>query len=211
MVGTESKTIQIKTDRLFIRVGGGYVTLEEHIRQVGPFECIKIYKLMKGQPGKTDGLEFKEAVVFYLTKHKAPDRILKNYLKVDDEDQLELFENAIVEMKKKQERASELFREQQQRRQSVKQPPRKSIGAAGSPKNASSSPKSGLNKGRISPRVGSPRSPRLPGASSTGGASAADGGFPLPRVAGTSPRGVPTQGRRSTFGTRAGTRATGKQ
>lgn len=31
MLGTEVKEIQVKTDRLFIRVGGGYVTLQEYI------------------------------------------------------------------------------------------------------------------------------------------------------------------------------------
>ena len=31
MLGTEVKEIQIKTDRLFLRVGGGYVTLQEYI------------------------------------------------------------------------------------------------------------------------------------------------------------------------------------
>ena len=35
-----------------IRVGGGYSKLEEYIKQNGPFECIKIYKLMKGDENK---------------------------------------------------------------------------------------------------------------------------------------------------------------
>lgn len=55
MIGTQSSMLMIKTDRVMIRVGGGFATLEEHIKQVGRFECIKIYKLMKsGDPtGKT--------------------------------------------------------------------------------------------------------------------------------------------------------------
>ena len=50
-----------------IRVGGGFATLEDHIRQVGPFECIKIYKLMKGSE-KQEPMGFVDAVVFYLKK-----------------------------------------------------------------------------------------------------------------------------------------------
>ena len=38
----------IKNNSVMIRVGGGFMTLEEYIKQNGPFECIKIYKLMKG-------------------------------------------------------------------------------------------------------------------------------------------------------------------
>ena len=61
-----------------IRVGGGFATLEEHIRQVGPFECIKIYKLMKGNPEKKEPpMGFKEAVAFYLKRLKTIDRIVK--------------------------------------------------------------------------------------------------------------------------------------
>ena len=47
MIGTEKKPIQIKNDSLLIRVGGGYATLEEYLHQNGPFECIKIAKVMR--------------------------------------------------------------------------------------------------------------------------------------------------------------------
>lgn len=47
MIGTQSHVLLIKATTIMIRVGGGYATLEDHIRQVGPFECIKIYKTMK--------------------------------------------------------------------------------------------------------------------------------------------------------------------
>ena len=70
-----------------IRVGGGFATLEEHIRQVGPFECIKIYKTMKGNKERNEEPKtFKEAVEFYLHKHKAPDKIVKNFLSTEDEE-----------------------------------------------------------------------------------------------------------------------------
>lgn len=47
MIGTEKKPIQIKNDSLLIRVGGGYATLEEYLHQNGPFECIKLAKVMR--------------------------------------------------------------------------------------------------------------------------------------------------------------------
>ena len=48
-------------------------------------------------------MTFKEAVHFYMTKLKAPDKILKQYLSSSDEEQLGLFENAIEYLKMKQE------------------------------------------------------------------------------------------------------------
>lgn len=47
MIGTVCHVVQVKTDRLLIRVGGGYQTLEEFIHQNGPFEVIKIHKVMR--------------------------------------------------------------------------------------------------------------------------------------------------------------------
>ena len=85
MIGTLAHTLLIKGKSVMLRVGGGYASLEEHIKQVGPFECIKIYKLMKGGP-KQAPMTFTEAVVFYLKKLKCPDRIMKNYLDVNDND-----------------------------------------------------------------------------------------------------------------------------
>ena len=66
MIGTLSNVLMIKANQIMLRVGGGYATFEQYIHQVGPFECIKIYKLMKN-----DGLSFKESVIFFLRKLKA--------------------------------------------------------------------------------------------------------------------------------------------
>ena len=48
MIGTQKIMLMIKVNKIMVRVGGGFATLADHIHQVGPFECIKIYKLMKG-------------------------------------------------------------------------------------------------------------------------------------------------------------------
>ena len=78
LIGTLTGVLMIKTNQIMIRVGGGFATLEDHIRQVGPFECIKIHKLMRGNAAKNEPEKtFMEAVSFYLKKHKATDKIIK--------------------------------------------------------------------------------------------------------------------------------------
>lgn len=110
MIGTQAGILMIKTNQIMIRVGGGFATLEDHIRQVGPFECIKIYKLMKGNPDKgEESMSFKDAVCFYLKKLKTVDRIMKQWLDAEDEQQMELFESAIEYLKEKQDQAAHRF------------------------------------------------------------------------------------------------------
>lgn len=110
MIGTQAGILMIKTNQIMIRVGGGFATLEEHIRQVGPFECIKIYKLMKGNPEKNEEpMSFKDAVAFYLTRLKCIDRIVRQWMDTDDDQQMELFENAIEYLKEKQDQAAHRF------------------------------------------------------------------------------------------------------
>ena len=104
MLGTEVKEIQIKTDRLFIRVGGGYSTLQEYLEQNGAFECIKIYKIMRDQQ-----CSFKQAVKFYLEKNKASKRVMTEYVASCDDNQLELFENAINLLKQKQDEVNRRY------------------------------------------------------------------------------------------------------
>ena len=96
LVGTSVVVMMVKSNKIMVRVGGGFATIEEHIRQVGPFECIKIYKQMKGNPERNqEPMGFKDAVNFCLVKHKATEKIIKEYLKSDDDDQQRLFEAAI--------------------------------------------------------------------------------------------------------------------
>ena len=80
MLGTEVKEIQIKTDRLFLRVGGGYVTLQEYIEQNGAFECIKIYKVMRDS-----NCSFKEAVKHFLEKNKGNPKVITQYMASKEE------------------------------------------------------------------------------------------------------------------------------
>jgi len=112
-IGTQAGVLLIKTNQIMIRVGGGFATLEAYIKQNGPFECIKIYKLMKGDAARgTTPMTFKEAVVFYMTKLKAADKLIKSYMSSEDEEQLSLFENAIEWLKAKQEEQGKRFAEE---------------------------------------------------------------------------------------------------
>ena len=54
-IGTQAFGLIIRANKIMVRVGGGFATLEEHIKQIGPFECIKIYKHIKTEEA-TKGL-----------------------------------------------------------------------------------------------------------------------------------------------------------
>ena len=92
MIGTQSGLLLIKSNQIMIRVGGGYATLHAHIRQVGSFECIKIYKTMKNGDDKkvatsdTMAMSFREAVVYFMKRLKVSDRIVQKYSAADDDE-----------------------------------------------------------------------------------------------------------------------------
>ena len=98
LIGTLKQAIQIKNNSLLIRVGGGYSTLEAYLDQNGPFECIKLSKQMRDTK-----CSFKEAVEFYLTKHKAPKKVIQEWLKSDDQNS-NMFEAAIRKLEKASEK-----------------------------------------------------------------------------------------------------------
>ena len=77
---------------------------------------------MKGNPTKNqEPMTFKNAVVFYLNKHKASDRIIKKYLKEDDDEQMGLFAAAIEYLRERQKEVSTRYdNEHNNRRASVK-------------------------------------------------------------------------------------------
>ena len=43
MIGTDVKTILIKSDQLLVRVGGGFITLAQHLQNICYMECIRIH------------------------------------------------------------------------------------------------------------------------------------------------------------------------
>ena len=77
MIGTTSHVLQLKANKIMLRVGGGYSTLVDFIKQNGPFECIKIYKQMKGDLTKNRApMHYTNAVEYYLKKHMTADKIV---------------------------------------------------------------------------------------------------------------------------------------
>ena len=99
LIGTEVKSIQIKNDSLLVRVGGGYVTLEEHIEKVARYECLKINNLMKKKQ-----LDFKGAVCFYLDQCKASPKVKERFLKSDNST-IEAFNATMKVLEKRQEQS----------------------------------------------------------------------------------------------------------
>ena len=43
LIGTDVKNILIKSDAILVRVGGGFITLSEHINKISFMECIRIH------------------------------------------------------------------------------------------------------------------------------------------------------------------------
>ena len=97
MIGTEQKPILVRSDRLLIRVGGGFVTLEEYLNKNSLSENIKFSKVMKSQ-----NCSFKEAVKFYLEKHEAPEKVIQDYLKVEESNS-ELYEKTMAKIQERED------------------------------------------------------------------------------------------------------------
>lgn len=97
LVGSELKSLQIKGDTLLVRVGGGYVTLEEHILKVARYECLKINQFMKKMK-----LDFKNAVAAFLDKHKAHANVKKGFF-ASPSGTVEAFNSTMKILEKRQE------------------------------------------------------------------------------------------------------------
>ena len=46
LIGTDVKTVLVKSDLLLVRTGGGFITLQEHMGKICFMECIRIHQLM---------------------------------------------------------------------------------------------------------------------------------------------------------------------
>merc|ERR1719458_1910094 len=139
----------MRSNKVMIRVGGGFATLEEYIRQNGPFECIKIYKRMRGDLKRgEEPVTFKDAVLGYMEKLKADEKCIRVYKNTNEEEMVNLFENSIEYLKAKQDEKGARFKEEQAHR-------RGTAGKSGSPRGSFlNSPK---NQTRSSQRArGSP-------------------------------------------------------
>ena len=99
LIGTEVKSMQIKNDSLLVRVGGGYCTLEEHIAKVARYECLKINQVMRKQ-----NLDFKNAVCYFLDKHKVNVKVKNGFLKSENAT-VEAFNTTMKVLEKRQEQA----------------------------------------------------------------------------------------------------------
>ena len=66
MIGTEAKLIIVKKQSVFIRTGGGFCSLEEHVIKYALYECLVIWKTMQKK-----NITFNETVINLLQLHGA--------------------------------------------------------------------------------------------------------------------------------------------
>ena len=52
LIGTESKQLTVKGENCMVRVGGGYVTIDEYYNKYATKQCVALYAMMtnRGQP-----------------------------------------------------------------------------------------------------------------------------------------------------------------
>lgn len=87
MIGTECKKIIVKSDKVLIRTGGGFMPLEEHINKYALSECLIIWRTMQQK-----NLNFNESVVNLLALHGAQESLIEQYQEETTDDISDLFE-----------------------------------------------------------------------------------------------------------------------
>ena len=85
LIGTDVKTILVKQDILLVRVGGGFITLQEHITKITYMECIRLAQLM--QKNKTS----LKVVILGLLKDNLANQKAKEQFLVNAQDYENLF------------------------------------------------------------------------------------------------------------------------
>ena len=63
LIGTKTRHLQMKNTNLLVRVGGGFMDLDQYLKQQSRSECLKIQKVME-----KDGLSYQEAVIHFLKR-----------------------------------------------------------------------------------------------------------------------------------------------
>ena len=74
MIGAEAKKIVVTSDKVMIRTGGGFCTLEEHIEKYALSECLVIWRTMQQKH-----ITFNETVVNLLELHGASEELVEQY------------------------------------------------------------------------------------------------------------------------------------
>ena len=74
LIGTESKTLQIKGEVCMVRVGGGFERLEVYLRRNQESELEKIRRLMVEQRKK-----YKTVILEFLKRYGAETRVIESY------------------------------------------------------------------------------------------------------------------------------------
>ena len=71
MFGTESKKLVVKSDKVLIRTGGGYCTVQEHLAKYALSECLIIWRTMQQKE-----ITFNETIMNLLELHGATQEMI---------------------------------------------------------------------------------------------------------------------------------------
>jgi len=61
MIGTEAKQMTVRGENCMVRVGGGYVTIQEYYNRYSSKQCVSLYQIMTNK-----GTTFMDTVVTLL-------------------------------------------------------------------------------------------------------------------------------------------------
>ena len=96
IVGTQKRQLVMKNTNLLMRVGGGFMDLNEYLRQEAKFECLKISMAMGKQQQS-----YQEVLVDILKERNASEKVINQFRR--DTAQLEIPFKEIVDAVKSRE------------------------------------------------------------------------------------------------------------
>ena len=70
----------MKNTNLLVRVGGGFMDLDQYLKQQSRSECLKIQKVME-----KDSLTYQEAVIYFLKKQKKSAKAITKFKKDNEQ------------------------------------------------------------------------------------------------------------------------------
>lgn len=74
LIGTEAKQMTVKGNNCMVRVGGGYVTIQEYYDRYSSKQCVSLYHIMN-----TESTSFVDSITNLLKTHGANQNVIDAY------------------------------------------------------------------------------------------------------------------------------------
>lgn len=74
LLGAETKQITTRGENCMVRVGGGYVTIQEYYNKYATKQCVSLYQMMSSQ-----NTPYLETIISLLEKNQAPQEVIDAY------------------------------------------------------------------------------------------------------------------------------------